>query len=57
MAQPRAKHFFEEKILMPGGFTPPEQIQSEGVPPGAGGPWGRCDIDKPRNLAKSVTVE
>ena len=45
------------EILPQGGFIPPEEVQLKGAPTGQA-PWGRgCDIDKPRNLAKSVTVE
>lgn len=63
LSQPRIraygayKHFFAEKILMPGEFTSPEQIKAVGAPAGRKACGDGCDIDKPRNLAKSVTVE
>ena len=34
-----SKRFGAAKTLMPGGFTPPEQIKCEG-PPRDNGPWG-----------------
>ena len=46
---------------MPGEFSSPEQIRFSGSPQAdtaSGVALMRgCDIDKPRNLAKSVTVE
>ena len=63
LSQPRIrahganKHFFAEKILMPGEFTSPAQMKTLGAPAGRKACGDGCDIDKPRNLAKSVTVE
>ena len=37
-------------------FTSAAHNKGAGSPRGES-PWGGCDIDKPRNLAKSVTVE
>ena len=63
LSQPRVrahgacKHFFAEKILLPGEFTSPAQRKETGAPAGPRACGDGCDIDKPRNLAKSVTVE
>ena len=45
------------EILPQGGFTPPEDVKSQRGSPRTQARGAGCDIDKPRNLAKSVTVE
>ena len=53
----RPRFSLETEILPQGGFTPPEDVKSQRGSPRTQARRAGCDIDKPRNLAKSVTVE